>query len=219
MQWINVAHRLSRSRANGPGERFVLWVQGCGLACDGCWNPDTWSFAPKEMVSPDELLAELDQVGTLDGVTLTGGEPFAQAAALVPFVRGVRERGLSVVVFTGHTLAELRSAASTSLLQMTNVLVAGRFNKQRRSIGPPLLGSTNQRVHFLSDRYSEKDLSEVATCEAHVASDGSVSWTGFPSDFIDQPSEQLNPPSASPIRSGDGPERRSDPARLIRYEN
>lgn len=180
---INVARWLPRSRANGPGERFVLWVQGCGLGCEGCWNPDTWSFAPRRMMSVDALLHEVDQSRDVEGITLSGGEPFAQAEVLVPFVEGVRSRGLSVLIFTGHELAELRSRGTTKLLSLADIVVAGRYVLSR-TVDLPLLASSNQRIHFISWRYGPEDLNAIATCEAHIEDDGSVRWTGFPTAFV-----------------------------------
>ena len=56
---LNVARWITRSRVNGPGERFVLWLQGCSLRCPGCWNPDTWSHAPRQVLPIDAVLAEV----------------------------------------------------------------------------------------------------------------------------------------------------------------
>ncbi len=185
-RFINIARWISRSRANGPGERFVLWVQGCGLACEGCWNPDTWSFAPRQLLTPDQLLREVDRAGGIEGITLSGGEPFTQAEALVPFVESVRSRGLSVLVFTGFERAELRSRVASRLLALTDVLVAGRYDHTQVAKGLRLLGSQNQRIHFLSGRYGPEDLDDVARCEAHIAPDGVVTWTGFPGEFVNE---------------------------------
>ena len=96
---LNLARTLHRSAANGPGERFVVWVQGCPLACPGCWNPDTWSFERRVVRDIDELAAEILSVEDIEGVTFTGGEPFAQARALAELARRVRHRGLSAFVF------------------------------------------------------------------------------------------------------------------------
>src|SRR6476646_9130931 len=104
---VNVARTLPRSAANGPGERFVVWVQGCPRACPGCWNPDTWAFERRDLREVDDLIAEVLSTDGIEGVTFTGGEPFAQARALAEIARAVRATGLSVFVFTGYELDEL----------------------------------------------------------------------------------------------------------------
>ena len=71
---LNLARTLPRSAANGPGERFVLWVQGCPLACPGCWNPDTWAFERRDLRSVEDLAAVILATEGIEGVTFTGGE-------------------------------------------------------------------------------------------------------------------------------------------------
>jgi anaerobic ribonucleoside-triphosphate reductase activating protein len=177
---INVARWVARSRVNGPGERFVLWVQGCTLRCAGCWNRDTWSPAPRRMMTVDELLHEIDAATGIEGVTLTGGEPFEQAEALLPLVDAIRDRGLSVMVFTGREPEEMVDAASVALVARMDVLVTGRYVAARRSLDLAWRGSSNQRVQFLTTRYGERDLPEEREAEVHLAPDGTITITGFP---------------------------------------
>jgi anaerobic ribonucleoside-triphosphate reductase activating protein len=181
---LNVARWLPRSAVNGPGERFVLWLQGCGLACPGCWNPDTWSFAPRLLLSVEEVMELVKGSPAIEGVTLTGGEPFAQAQALAPLARRIRAAGLSLVVFTGHELDELRSRAARELLASVDVLVTGRFVMAERDLGLPLRGSRNQRVLFLTDRYNETHLQSEKHAEIYIHADGSIYMTGFPPDDL-----------------------------------
>lgn len=104
---LNLARTLARSAANGPGDRFVIWVQGCPLACPGCWNPDTWSFQRRNLRDTEELVAEILTIQGIEGVTFTGGEPFMQA--LCPRSSRARstESGPLGIVFTGYNLDEL----------------------------------------------------------------------------------------------------------------
>lgn len=181
---LNVAHWLPTSRANGPGERFVLWLQGCGLACDGCWNPDTWSFAPKHLMTAGQVMDLVMAHPGIEGVTLTGGEPFAQAAALLPLVARVRAAGLTLVIFTGYELHELRSATARHLLAAADIVVAGRYVAAKRDFLQPLRGSRNQEVVFLTDRYSRQDFEGMAEAEVLIDGVGGISMTGFPADAL-----------------------------------
>lgn len=181
---LNIARTLRRSAANGPGDRFVVWVQGCPLACPGCWNPDTWSFARRRVVEVEELAAEILATPGIEGVTFSGGEPFVQARALARLGRVVRGAGLSVFVFSGYALDELVGRAHRELLEVTDVLVAGRYVEARRSLELPWRGSSNQQVHFLTERYSEQDIDGTAAVEVHIAADGGVVFTGFPSSDL-----------------------------------
>jgi anaerobic ribonucleoside-triphosphate reductase activating protein len=179
---LNVARWIARSRVNGPGERFVLWLQGCSLRCPGCWNADTWSHAPRRMMTTLEVLALIGD--DVEGVTLTGGEPFEQADALVPLLDAVRARGLSVMVFTGHELDELTRDAATAMRDRCDVLVSGRYVATQRSLDLAWRGSSNQQVHFLTGRYDARDMPASSEAEVHLAPDGSLQITGFPSDEL-----------------------------------
>lgn len=182
---LNVARWLPRSAVNGPGDRFVLWLQGCGLGCPGCWNPDTWSFAPRRLLGPTEILALIDAAHPIEGVTLSGGEPFAQAAALLPLARGIRRRGLSLFVYTGHEFEELRSPAAQALLAEIDVLVCGRYREDQRDARLRWRSSTNQRVLFLTDRYGPADIAgSQGEAEVHIAADGRVMITGLPEEEL-----------------------------------
>jgi len=155
---VSVARFLASTRAEGPGERTAIWVQGCTIRCPGCFNPHMWSFRGGEQVSPDELVARIVEAGT-DGVTLLGGEPFDQAAALAKVASGVREAGRSVMTFTGYTRAQLRYAADTgrddvaALLDQTDLLVAGPFLRDQIDTDRPWVGSKNQEFVLLTDRF------------------------------------------------------------------
>lgn len=177
---VNLARTLPRSAVNGPGERFVVWTQGCPLACPGCWNPDTWAFERRNLQSVEDLAANILATESIEGVTLTGGEPFAQAKALTELAKIVRTAGLSVFVFTGYDLDELTHPEHRALLEVTDVVVAGRYIDEQRVNGWAWRGSTNQRVHFMSDRYSLSDMDEVAEVEFHLEKDGTLTVTGFP---------------------------------------
>lgn len=189
---LNLAHTLPRSSVNGPGERFVLWVQGCPLACSGCWNPDTWRFAKRNLRRVEEVTVEILATAGIEGVTFSGGEPFAQALALAHVGRVVRDAGLSVFVFTGYTRDELTQPAHRALLDVTDVLVDGRYIAAQRAEGLAWRGSSNQRVHFLSDRYSEADMLDVPAAEFVLEANGGLSVTGFPT-FLSTPPGVIPP--------------------------
>lgn len=178
---LNVARVLPRSSANGPGDRFVVWVQGCPLACAGCWNPDTWAFERRELRDVDALAAEILATTGIDGVTFTGGEPFVQARALAELARVVRDAGLSVFSFTGYELDELTKPEHLELLALCDVVVTGRFIEAERSLDLPWRGSANQKVHFLTQRYGAADMVDVPDVEIHLGANGSLVVTGFPS--------------------------------------
>ncbi len=183
---LNLAQTLSRSAVNGPGERFVLWVQGCPLACEACWNPDTWAFARRDIREVDAVAAEVLATEGIEGVTFSGGEPFAQARALAALGTRVRAAELSVFVFTGYEFDELTRPEHRALLALVDVLVTGRYRVAERCDDLPWRGSRNQRVHFLTTRYGPEDLATAATTEVFIDESGALRVTGFPIGVIEE---------------------------------
>jgi anaerobic ribonucleoside-triphosphate reductase activating protein len=169
-----------RSTANGPGTRFVIWFQGCGLRCPGCFNPLTHSHTGGEPVDVDALLQRIEaQQEKLDGVSISGGEPFEQPQALLALAAGLRERtDLSLLVFSGLTLDQIgRRSLGPQILRHIDVLIDGPYVER---FGPAvgLRGSANQRVHLLSDRYCPIDLESDSSAELVIDPHGRTSITG-----------------------------------------
>lgn len=179
---LRLARTIARSQANGPGERFVVWVQGCPIHCPGCWNRDTWDPSGGQDSSVAELLSAIAGVEGLEGVTFTGGEPMAQAEALAELAAACRDRGLSVFIFTGYRQEQLKTPAQLKLWGLADIVVAGPYVQAQRSFEHAWVGSANQQVHFVSSRYSPTDQQHAVRAEAHLEADGTITWTGFPED-------------------------------------
>lgn len=179
---LRLARTIARSQANGPGERFVIWVQGCPIHCPGCWNRDTWDPSGGQDSSVAELLSAIAGVEGLEGVTFTGGEPMAQAEALAELAAACRDRGLSVFIFTGYRQEQLKTPAQWKLWGLADIVVAGPYVQAQRSFEHAWVGSANQQVHFVSSRYSPVDQQNAVRAEAHLEADGTITWTGFPED-------------------------------------
>ncbi len=181
---LRVHEFLPHSRANGPGVRAVIWVQGCTLGCPGCFNPATHSHAGGELVRVDELverIAALDREQAIEGLSISGGEPLQQLDALLALLQRVREETtLSVVVFTGYAREEIAGMdGADELLACVDVLVAGRYDASRPVVAPSdLRGSENQTVDLLSGRYTLDDLRMVPPAEIIITSQGEVWVSG-----------------------------------------
>lgn len=187
MEPIRVAAVVEVTEAEGPGARFALWVQGCSLRCPGCCNPHMLAREGGREVPVPEILGALARVrGRIEGLTLLGGEPFEQAGALARLARGARAMGLSVATFTGYTLEELRARADpgvAGLLDATDLLVDGRYDRSRPERERRWAGSANQRFHFLSGRYRpgvERAGGPLRTVEVRIGPDGRVFANGWP---------------------------------------
>src|SRR5437899_3543318 len=106
---LQVSQIVSCTEAEGPGRRFALWFQGCPLRCPGCCNPEMLPFSGGQSVQLGDLMQQIataQERQAIEGITLLGGEPLAHATGSVALTRRVRERGLTVMVFSGYTLGE-----------------------------------------------------------------------------------------------------------------
>src|SRR5215212_1823498 len=110
-QMMRIAQVVPSTEAEGPGRRFAVWFQGCPLRCPGCCNPEYLPFVGGESRTLAEMTTELDRAREdgLEGVSLLGGEPFAHAAAAAVFAGVARNRGLSVMVYSGYTIEQIRA--------------------------------------------------------------------------------------------------------------
>ncbi|MBE0700030.1 MAG: radical SAM protein [Anaerolineaceae bacterium] len=175
-------HRFEpSSRVNGPGLRAVIWVQGCALGCPGCFNPETHDFQGGEIWTVEQLAQRLlDLQNGLEGLTISGGEPAHQHRALTLLLKKVREQSsLSVVVFSGYEMAELqRIPRIEAFLSTIDVLIAGRYDASQR-VARGLVGSANKTAHFLTGRYSAKDLEDVPQAEILLSPDGEIILSGI----------------------------------------
>lgn len=161
---LNIAMRVPMTEAEGPGRRFSIWVQGCTMRCPGCCNPEMLPFSERTWLSVDSLFEEILMTHTtegLEGVTFLGGEPFAQAPALAKLASRVRQHGLSVMIFTGYSLSALHAQTVEgapgvkALLNATDLLVDGQFERDNLDHDRRWIGSRNQAPHALSNHYHE----------------------------------------------------------------
>lgn len=189
MAIIQVGARREATTAEGPGTRYALWTQGCSLRCRGCCNPHLFDPAGGESVEVGVLLQEVSATAArIEGVSILGGEPFEQPHGLAPFVQGVRELGLGVIIFTGFTLEQLRERpeqAVAAVLAATDLLVDGRYDSQQPETQRPWVGSLNQRFHYLTTRYSSAienspDGRSLQRVELRIDADGRVERNGWP---------------------------------------
>ncbi|GAA3825912.1 4Fe-4S single cluster domain-containing protein [Streptomyces phyllanthi] len=171
---------LARSEANGPGVRFVVWSQGCGLACAGCFNPDTHAPEGADVRRVADVVGEVLATDGIEGVTLTGGEPLEQPEATGAFCAAIRRRtDLGIIVLTGFTRAEVEGdARRAAAVADADLVIAGRYNERLR-LGSGLRGSSNKEYWALTGRYTAADLAGVPEAEFVIGADGSVTLTGM----------------------------------------
>ena len=139
---------VNDSIVDGPGLRLAVFTQGCPHHCPGCHNPESHAFESGEVRDTDDILAIARDNILLDGVTLSGGEPFAQAEACAEIARGAHEIGLNVWCYSGYTFEALLNGepAWRTLLENIDVLVDSPFILAQRTLEARFRGSSNQRI-------------------------------------------------------------------------
>lgn len=148
---IQVAHIIHSSTVDGPGERAVLFVQGCPIHCPGCQSPKLQAFDGGIQMDVEAVAAELLDTGL--PVTISGGEPFAQARAVADLLAVLRNQrpDLHIIVYSGFTLDDIVSLmpemmpGAYEILCMANVLVDGPYIAELDHDKMQWRGSSNQR--------------------------------------------------------------------------
>ena len=181
-------HRIvPHTRAEGPGWRFALWMQGCHNGCPGCFAREMWDPQGGEEYPLPELIRSLretkERYPELSGVTLLGGEPMEQAEELALFAEEAGKLGLTVLTFTGFTRESIGSegsAAQRRLLDASDLLIDGPYREEERDFSRPLAGSSNQGFHFLTGRIRPEELEEAGNrVELRISPQGLLSGNGM----------------------------------------
>ncbi|MEZ4776107.1 MAG: 4Fe-4S single cluster domain-containing protein [Bacteroidia bacterium] len=182
---MNIAHIEEQSFIYGPGCRFVIWVQGCSIHCKGCWNKNMWSFKPQNLVSVTELINKIKQESDLiEGITLLGGEPLDQLEEVLQLLVECGKMNLSTMLFTGYEINEIYDKGFSSILDSCDILITGRYVESKRTLNHQWIGSTNQEIRFISDRYKSFVQNNSNYVEVTIDETGRTTLLGFPNEDI-----------------------------------
>lgn len=146
---MRIANTVNDSIVDGPGLRFTVFTQGCPHHCPGCHNPDTHDPQGGTEIPVEDLVDRMGRNPLIQGLTLSGGEPFAQAADCVRLARAAHAVGWTVWTYTGYlfeTILAKDDPAWRALLEETDVLVDGPFLEKEKSYELRFRGSRNQRL-------------------------------------------------------------------------
>lgn len=145
---IRISGIVNDSVVDGPGFRLAVFTQGCPHHCAGCHNPQTHDFEGGREIDTQEIIEKLRGNPLLDGITLSGGEPFCQGAACAELASAAHALGLNVWTYSGYTYEQLLAGdvEQRALLAETDVLVDGPFVLPQRTLELRFRGSANQRL-------------------------------------------------------------------------
>jgi len=144
---IRIAGIVPESIVDGPGFRYTVFTQGCFHDCPGCHNPATHDINGGREMSVERIVEEMGKNRLIDGLTLSGGEPFLQVEPCLELAKAAHALGLNVWAYSGYTFEELMADREKSrLLAECDVLVDGPFILAQRTLERRFRGSKNQRV-------------------------------------------------------------------------
>ena len=149
---FNVASINRCTETEGPHKRLCIWFQGCDIQCEGCSTPDYQPFEIRHIISLEEILSivrESKERFGIEGVTYSGGEPTCQKNLPI-LTNAIKSLGLGVISFTGRNYDDVRD-----LLDSIDMVLDGKFDAEEKEKNRRLLGSSNQRILCLTDRYKD----------------------------------------------------------------
>ena len=153
---LRVFKILKNTKVEGPETRYCIWVQGCSIHCKGCQAVHTWTHKGGKLYDTKTIVDDILSQKDIEGVTFLGGEPFEQAEALGEIAEVVKKAGLGVLCFSGNYLEDLKKdVKNQKLLSNIDLLIDSPFEIDKLDYSRPWCGSSNQRYHFLTDRYTK----------------------------------------------------------------
>lgn len=167
---MRVAGIIKESYVDGPGARYVLFVQGCNHHCIGCHNPDTWNYNAGTELSKEEIVndivGEFKSNPLLEGITLSGGEPLDKVEDLLEILENVKNQVKikNVYCYTGYTFEELLARDDSKTLEFLkhiDVLIDGEFKLNQRCIHELYKGSLNQRIIDVNAWFEYKEIKTI----------------------------------------------------------
>ena len=183
---------LKHTKVEGPGIRYCIWFQGCSRHCIGCWAKATWDLNGGTLYNTEDIVNDILLQKDIEGVTFLGGEPFEQPTALEYIAKEVKKAGLSVICFTGNKIEEIEDKYK-NILKYIDLLIDGEYQENKKDFSRPWVGSSNQRYHFLTDRYNKDILKEYKNkIEINIQKNGMIFINGM-GDF-EEFSKGLNMP-------------------------
>ena len=176
----------SCSEVLGPNKRFIVWVQGCNKRCKGCIAKDSWALDGGELVAVEDLVQQILRQSNIEGITISGGEPFLQQDALCELISKVREhKDVGVIIYTGMKYSEIEN---TALAHSADLIIDGEYVEELND-NKSLRGSSNQNVLCLTERY-ENIVSEYYGRNGRkielILADGVTKMIGIPSKEFEQ---------------------------------
>ena len=151
---LNIAYINTCTETEGPYKRLAIWFQGCNILCKGCCNSELQSLKIRHVMTVEELFNIIlvsKEKYDIEGVTFLGGEPTLQKG-LISLVSLLKMNNIGTILFTGKRIEML----DNDLVSNLDLIIDGKFEASKIDTKRNLIGSENQNIYFLTNRY-EKD--------------------------------------------------------------
>jgi pyruvate-formate lyase-activating enzyme len=184
---FNLLGETYPTTVNGPGNCYMIHLQGCNLGCKLCFNPESWSFKVKKLINVEELADKIIQHSP-DSLCISGGEPYMQSPALLHFLKYIHKNNpdncpfpKGILIYSGFYEEELKLIPEyQEILCYIDCIVSGRYDFTKR-VYQSLLSSSNQQFIW-GERsallINEEDVNKQ-DYEIIIEEDG-LKLTGFP---------------------------------------
>ncbi|MEG0276589.1 MAG: anaerobic ribonucleoside-triphosphate reductase activating protein [Coprobacillus sp.] len=152
--------KVNDSIVDGPGLRYSIFTQGCLHRCKGCHNPKSHDLSGGYLEDIRTFINEIESNPLLDGVTISGGEPFLQPIPLIELLTILKEKNIHIMIYSGYTFEEILELGivERKLLSLCDILVDGRFEESLKSLSLIYKGSSNQRIIDVQKSLKEKQV-------------------------------------------------------------
>ncbi|MCO4781116.1 MAG: 4Fe-4S cluster-binding domain-containing protein [Candidatus Cloacimonetes bacterium] len=169
----------------GPFKRYALWLSGCSIRCEDCCNPHLFNRSNGTQTSIENLKLNIQNskhTHNIEGISLLGGEPLDQSEELVKLLSAIQSENLGVMLYSGYYLSEIeKDPIKARVLQFVDLLVDGPYLPSQRQTSRRWVGSSNQNIHFLTNRYQDQmDEFQKGNQVELVLKRNSLSVHGFP---------------------------------------
>lgn len=181
-KYFNLAHIEPTTHIYGPGPRYTLWLQGCNLACRGCWNKQMWSHKPHTLLHRKTLLEQILETKNINGITLLGGEPLQQANNTLWLIEQIRQHSqLNILVYTGYEPNEIKEQGVWDrLTDYADLIISGRYEQSLRNINQQWRGSENQQLIYPTNSRLTAQDNNLNEIEIIISEQGAVTTLGYP---------------------------------------
>ena len=162
---LSIARIFYPVKTLGPGNRVGIWTTGCSRRCAGCISPELQYYDKEKELAVEDIVDMIHSIPhSIDGFTISGGEPFWNSIALDALIQKLVKINDDILIYTGYTLNELRQSSMPKVENILNncaVLIDGPYIVERNN-NCGLRGSSNQCVHIFKypDKYREYDHEE-----------------------------------------------------------